>query len=101
MLKAEHGIDLCDSTPCLNIESDENFKSMSVFYKSLRQVIEITCFKLSNHSIVFKTKELEEQGDRTFIIFWSDVARLMRTKKVKVDSFRGEWMEQVYFLGKV
>ena len=93
MLKAEHGIDLRDSTPCLNIESDENFRSMSVFYKSLRQVVDITCFKLSNHSIVFKTKELEEQGDRTFIIFWSDVARLVRAKKIKVDSFRGEWME--------
>ena len=93
MLKAEHGIDLCDSTPCLNIESDENFRSMSVFYKSLRQVIEITCFKLSNHSIVFKTKELEDQGDRTFIICWSDVARLMRAKKIKVNSFCGEWME--------
>lgn len=95
MLSVRHDIDKADGEVVMIItcENGDQFNSIAMFRKKAKEVINFKQEKITNHSIVFTTDELEEaRNDRAFIIFWSDVCKLMRDKKVIIYTYKGEWL---------
>lgn len=96
-MKIKQYIDRADNVMVMRItgEITEKISNLAMFKKLLKQSLDFTQLRISNHSLVFTTLELQrQQPDRVYLLCWSDVCRLLREQSVVIFSYRGEWYNE-------
>lgn len=87
-MNVKETLDRTDGTNILVLQRSnlkETYNNLNTFSKAFSGCLDVTNLVVRNHYMKFST---EACGDRMYVLFWSDVCKLMRDGEATVYSYK-------------